>query len=168
VSKYTGNFINYLVRLYEQDRRAMAIFRRSLAFAPGTWPQSYRYVEFITKDWHERDARRLALYAVAGLFASHPQQSEQSLASALRVVMLKRESASIEQRFISMLSADASNIVDYLRQVIRLLAADGVGLNYVGLLGDLQVWMNPQLSPDKLRQKWARDFYRTLSSSTVT
>jgi len=169
VSEYTEKFINYLAGLSEQGRGAMAILRRSLAFAPGTWPQSYPYVErFVAKDWHAQDARRLALYAVAGLFASHPQRSEQSLASALGGVMLKRESASIELRFISILGADASNIVDYLRQVIPLLVADGVGLDYVSLLGDLQVWMNPQLNPDRLRQKWARDFYRTLSSSTVT
>jgi len=164
MSERSEKFIDYLSRLHAQDRGAMAVLRRSLAFAPGSWPPSYPYIErFVAADWHAHDAKRLALYAVAGLFARHPQMSEHSLAYALGIVMHKRESPSIEQRFITLLGADANNIVHYLRQIISLLAAEAIGLNYVRLLDDLQRWMDPQSNPDSLRQHWARDFYRALT-----
>ncbi|KKW67376.1 CRISPR-associated protein Cse2 [Lampropedia cohaerens] len=154
-------FIQYLTTLAERDRGALATLRHSLAFAPGAYPRAFPYVErFAGAAAHERDARRLALYAVAALFARHPKQQAQSFASAFGQLFRKRGSASIENRFVALLEADAENIFDYLRQAISLLAVDDMGLNYATLLKDLSVWMNPNRNPDPLRQRWARDFYR--------
>lgn len=161
MSEHAEQFIAHLGALKERDRGALATLRHSLAFAPGCYPKAFPYVErFAGAVTHERDARRLALYAVAGLFARHSQQDSQSFASALGLLMSRRQSPSIEGRFIALLGADAENIVDYLRQSISLLAADSVGCDYARLLDDLSLWLNSAADPSVLRQRWARDFYR--------
>lgn len=170
MSEHAQEFISYLQSLKERDRGALATLRHSLAFEPGAYPSAFPYVErFAGAAVHERDARRLALYAVAGLFARHPLHGGQTFAAAMGELMSRRKSDSIEKRFIALLSADPENIVDYLRQSISLLAAEGVGCDYAQLLDDLSRWMNPfadQSERDRLRQRWARDFYRALQSET--
>lgn len=166
MSEHAEQFIAHLIALKERDRGALAALRHSLAFSPGCYPKAFPYVErFAGAAVHERDARRLALYAVAGLFARHPQQGSQSFAAALGEVMARRQSSSIEGRFIALLGADAGNIVDYLRQAVSLLAADGIGCDYARLLDDLSQWLNPTIDPSRLRQRWARDFYQAAKAS---
>ncbi|SHF70896.1 CRISPR system Cascade subunit CasB [Lampropedia hyalina DSM 16112] len=169
-------FVEYLMTLRERDRGALAALRHSLAFEPGAYPKAFPYVErFAGAATHERDARRLALYAVAGLFARHPETAAQTFAAAFGQLARKRKagsekeySTSIENRFVALLGADAENIFDYLRQAISLLAADDIGLNYVQLLADLSQWMNPNAYTDRLRQRWARDFYRAAQAEVET
>lgn len=161
MSEHAERFIEHLSALRERDTGAMAALRHSLTFDPGTYPRAFPYVErFVGADRPANDARRLALYAVAGLFARHPEPQNRSFAAAFGELLRKRESQSIEQRFIALLEADADNILDYLRQAISLLAAEDIGLDYARLLGDLTVWMNPSADRDRLRQRWAREFYR--------
>ena len=161
MSEHAERFIDHLSALRERDTGAMAALRHSLTFEPGMYPRAFPYVErFVAADRLAHDARRLALYAVAGLFARHPEQQNRTFATAFGELLCKRESQSIEQRFIALLEADSDNILDYLRQAISLLAAEDIGLNYVRLLDDLTVWMNPNADLDRLRQRWAREFYR--------
>jgi len=170
VSEHAREFIDYLQAIKDRDRGALAILRHSLAFEPGAYPPAFPYVErFAGAAAHERDARRLALYAVGGLFARHSMQDAQSLAASLGALMRRRESPSVEKRFIALLGADAENIFDYLSQAISLLAADNIGCDYARLLDDLTRWMNPAADPDerdRLRQRWARDFYRAAEAET--
>jgi CRISPR system Cascade subunit CasB len=171
VSEHAEKFIAHLQLLKERDRGALATLRHSLAFDPGTYPQAFPYVErFAGADAHERNARRLALYAVAGLFARHPVRTSESFATAFGKLMHHRNSASIEQRFVALLGADAENVFEYLKQAISLLAADGLGCDYAQLLDDLSRWLNPTLHEqrDRLRQHWARDFYRALQTESET
>lgn len=177
MSQHSEEFVKHLDSLKENDRGAMAALRHSLAFEPGAYPRAFPYVErFAGAAVHERDARQLALYAVAGLFARHPMQAAQSFATAFGELMLRRSkpkepNKSIENRFIALLSADAENVVDYLRQAFSLLNADKIGCDYACLLDDLSTWINPSADPanrDRLRQRWARDFYRALLSDVQT
>lgn len=161
----TQDFVAHLEGLLrEKDNAALAKLRHSLAFPPGAYPPAFAQVErFVPADAHERDGYRLALYVGAGLFAHHPQQVSRSFASAFADLQRKRESGSIEQRFVALLGADPDNIAHYLRQATTLLAADGIGFDYVQLIEDLGRWMNPYIDPvrrDRIRQHWARDFYR--------
>jgi CRISPR system Cascade subunit CasB len=164
--KLSVSFIDYLQKLKSENRGALATLRHSLAFAPGMYPRALPYVErFVNQKAHEHDAHRLALYAVAALFARHPAQTQTSFAAAFGELPSRRASKSIEQRFITLLEADAENIVDYLRQAISLLAADNIGCNYTHLLEDLSIWMNRSANPERrnrLRQRWARDFYSAI------
>lgn len=173
MSEHAQSFVAHLEALKSGNRGALAALRHSLAFQPGCYPKAFPYVErFAGAAAHERDARRLALYAVAGLFARHElHQSGRSFASAFGELLRLRSkpnepNKSIEGRFIALLEADAENIFDYLRQVVSLLAADGIGCDYARLLDDLSQWMNPHSGIDRLRQRWARDFYRAAQAVT--
>jgi CRISPR system Cascade subunit CasB len=179
-SEHAQKFIAHLQYLKERDRGALATLRHSLAFEPGTYPNAYPYVErFVSTEANERDSRRLAPYAVAGLYARHPEASGQSFAAAFGELCKRRKPesekkdavSSLEKRFVSLLASDAENIHDYLLQAISLLAAEKVGCNYSKLLDDLSTWMNPRADVerlDRLRQRWARDFYRALDTEPAT
>lgn len=160
-------FVKHLQRL-SGDPGAMATLRHSLAFSPGDYPRAYPLVErFAPRDGHERDARRLARYAVAALFAAHPESRTCSLAAALGQLMRDKQRPSLEKRFIALLEADADGVVDHLRQAVSLLAADGMGFDHAALLIDLEVALDDRAWPakrDQLKRRWARDFYRTLQT----
>lgn len=167
MSDLANDFLKHLEGLHSRNPGAMAVLRRSLSFAPGSHPPTYPHVErFVARDAPPYDSGRLALYAVAGLFAMHPKQADRSLAASFGELMRRRESDSIEKRFVALLGADAENVTEYLRQVVSLLAADDIGLDYAALLDDLRYLLNPRLAPesrDRTRQVWARDFYRALN-----
>lgn len=172
MSEFAEKFVEHLQALQQRNRAAMAILRRSLAFAPGACPPAYPYVErFVASSKSAADAGRLALYATAALFALHPSHGSRTLAGSLGALMRQRDSSSIENRFVALLGADAGNLPDYLRQTVSLLAADDLALNYVALLDDLSLWLNPHLDPDwrdRIRQRWARDFYRELEAKNIS
>jgi CRISPR system Cascade subunit CasB len=170
-------FIQYLIDLgKKKDRGPLAALRHSLAFEPGQYLKALPLVEpFVAKEWHAQDSRRLALYAVAGLYAKHPKHQQGKAVSAAFGEFQKDRrnegrSNSLERRFIALLEADDSAVLDHLRQVIALLASADMGLDYRQLLHDLNIWLNAQ-SPnlDKIKQRWARDFYiANLSSDEET
>jgi CRISPR system Cascade subunit CasB len=172
MSEHAQSFVSYLVGLKEIDRGALAHLRRSLGFDPGAYPPSYPYVErFVGADRHADDPRRKAMYLAAGLFALHPaHQAGVSVATALCKVARARESASIEQRFIALLGAEPESLPNLLRQTVSLLAADNQAFDYVGLVDDLARWLEPKNpeARDRLRQRWARDFYRAYAFSTTS
>ena len=164
-------FIDYLTVLAQRDRGALAILRRSLAFAPGAYPPAYPIVErFVGADRHANDPWRLALYLTAGLYALHPKhQPDTTLATALCRLGIVRKSDSIEQRFVALLGADPEHLPQMLRPVVTLLASDGQGLDYERLLTDTALWLRPFDidGRDRLRQRWARDFYRVLDAANA-
>jgi CRISPR system Cascade subunit CasB len=163
------DFVRYLQKLADDNRGAMAALRRSAGFAPGAYPPAFPYVErYLADDIHANDRRRVARYLVAMLFALHPKHaSGSSLAAAFGHLLRKRESDSIEKRFIALLAADAEQLPVHLRQAVSLLAADEFGCDYASLEGDLIHWLNPfdVDRRDRVRQRWARDFYRVLGAA---
>ncbi|GAB6049884.1 type I-E CRISPR-associated protein Cse2/CasB [Hydrogenophilus islandicus] len=169
MSDHAASFIAYLIGLQDRDRAALAHLKRSLAFDPGAYPQAYPYVErFVGAECHAEDPHRLAMYLTAGLFALHPLHQEgSSLAAALGRVGRNHQSGSIEERFIALLSAEAESLPTLLRQCVSLLAADGVGCDYAQLLADLTRLLDPWNleARDRVRQRWARDFYRAFEAA---
>lgn len=162
-------FIDYLQRLAESNRGALAELRRSLTFAPGTAPRVFPYVEpFIAADEHPDSARRQAHYLVAGFYALHPQQQGVTLAKAMGILYRKQElSPSIESRFIALLESDSETLCEPLRHCITLLRSHELAIDYHSLLRDLIDWLNPVYPErlDKLRRRWATDFYRIATTS---
>lgn len=167
MSEHAQAFICHLSALAEKDRGALSALRRSLGFAPGALPAAYPYVEpFVGAEKHAEDPYRLALYLTAGLFALHPQQRDNtSFAAAFGTLSRLRESASLEKRFIALLSAEPESLPTLLRQVIALLASEQLPFDYAQLLTDLSYWLSPFAhgARDRLRQQWARDYYRHLA-----
>lgn len=164
-------FIDHLLRLNDQDRGALAALRHSLAFAPGDDPKAFPYVErFVGRDWHPADARRLAMYAVAGLFAAHPVVHERSLPAALGKLLREKGRPSLELRFRALLEADSDGVMPHLRQSVSLLAADGLGYDHAGLLCDLAAWLDERADPtrrDEIKRRWARAFYGALQAEAA-
>jgi CRISPR system Cascade subunit CasB len=172
MSMHAQSFVAHLSGLAEHDRGALAHLRRSLGFTPGAFPRAYPYVErFVGPNRHANDPWRKALYLTAGLFARHGEHRDgETLASALGRLARDRESVSIEQRFIALLGAEPEGLPNLLRQVVALLAADGRACDYTRLLDDLGVWLRPLDSDgrDRIRQRWARDFYRSYDATPDT
>lgn len=163
------DFINHLKRLGDNDRGALAVLRRAAGFAPGAYPPAFPYVErFVPHEEHAQGRRRLARYMVATLFSLHPEHSAgTSLAAAFGRLMRERDSASLEKRFVALLAAEPEELPVHLRNVVALLSSDGIACDYAALEGDLAHWLNPfgTESRDRVRQQWARDFYRAVESS---
>jgi CRISPR system Cascade subunit CasB len=163
-----ADFIDYLKRLAEKDRGALAVLRRGAGFAPGTYPPAFPYVERFVPNEHAQDRRRLARYLVATLFALHPEHvAGTSLAAAFGRLMRKRDSPSLEKRFVALLAAEPEELPVYLRNVVSLLTADSIACDYAALETDLVQWLNSHGTEarDRVRQQWARDFYRALEST---
>lgn len=159
-------FVAYLQGLAEHDRGALAALRRSLSFDPGTYAPAMPWVEpFAVKDG-SRESMRQALYLTAGLFATNPKHSPHApLARGLGRVKIKRGSDSIERRFIALLGADAQSMPVHLRHAMALLAADELPCDFARLADDLARWLDPwqDEARDRVRQRWAREFYRQLA-----
>lgn len=160
-------FVSHLLELAKSNRGAMAELRRSLSHEPGTHVGAFPYVERHAGTRHAHDAYRKALYLVAGLFALHPeQQGGHSFAAAYGRLGEQRKrsqkSDGIERRFIALLSADADSLPAHLRQAVALLVADDIPFDYVRLLNDVAIWLDPRRLDrlDVIRQRWAQDFYR--------
>ncbi|RYU60496.1 type I-E CRISPR-associated protein Cse2/CasB [Methylolobus aquaticus] len=170
MSELAQSFIAHLAGLKEHDRGAFAHLKRSLGFEPGAYPRAYPYVErFVGADRHADDPWRKALYLTAGLYASHPQHvTNTSLSAAFGHLARARGSASLETRFIALLGASPDSLSSLLRQVVSLLAADGFPCDYSKLLDDLARWYeafdhSDEQKRDRVRQGWARDFYRAFA-----
>lgn len=169
MSEHASDFIAHLQGLARRDRGALSALRRSLGFEPGSYPPAFPAVErFVAQD-SDSPAQRQALYLTAALFAMHPVQVDRrSLASALGLAMQNRGSESLEKRFIALLGADAPGLPNHLRQAVSLLAADDLGYDHAALLGDLARLLQPwsDETRDRVRQRWARDFYRAGTQPT--
>jgi CRISPR system Cascade subunit CasB len=166
MSEYSESFVAHLQTLAKRDRGALADLRRSQGFAPGAFPPAYPVVERFAARDGTREALRQALYLTAGLFGAHPRhQRGPSLAAALAQAMRERQSLSIERRFIALLSADAEALPTHLRYAVQLLAANDTAIDFAVLLDDLAIWLDGWKPDerDRVRQRWARDFYRQVA-----
>lgn len=158
-----SGFIDWLEKLNEQDNKARAVLRRSLAFDPGQYVHAFPYVEPFVRD---DDAwRREMHYLTAGLWAAHWREGwmgpSLSLAKACATHWQQSGSVSTERRFINLLDADREQLPHRLRQMISLLKEKNI--DFDALLKDLVNWNHER---KRTQNNWARDFYRTLNPDT--
>lgn len=93
---------------------------------------------------------------LAGLFALHPVSGSSSLAAALRRVMWRTESESVESRFRAMLSAGRDELDTHLRHAVTLVAGHDEGIDWSDLHKAIRYWDH---GDDFVRRRWARDFW---------
>ena len=159
-----SGLIAWLEQLNEQDSKAKAVLRRSLAFDPGQHIPAFPYVESFLKGEVE-GWRRQMHYLVAGLWAAHWREGRAGaplpLAKACALHQLGSGSASTERRFINLLDADREQLPHRLRQMVALLGEQPIDFDI--LLNDLLHWNSER---KRTQNDWARDFYRTLSPSS--
>lgn len=135
---------------------AKAALRRSLAFDPGAWPGAFAYVE----PWviNSGPWERQATYLVAGLQAlSRAQSANGDLGSAAAALRKSTDSASVEQRFLALLDADADELPHRLRQMVTLMSSANIAPDWGTLRKDLRWWRNGERT---VQQRWARSYYR--------
>ncbi|WP_406691499.1 type I-E CRISPR-associated protein Cse2/CasB [Saccharopolyspora sp. ID03-671] len=153
--------------LVSEARRTLAQLRRS-----------------ITEHRHEHDALALvfehqppraeeqAWLTIAGLFALAPQTggSRLPLGAALQQLDRQRASGTAQKRLRQLLAADAHSLPQHLRSALRLLANDGITVNFHALLDDLVILLHPVHDENKTRDvqwRWARDFHRKTSTNNT-
>lgn len=147
-------------------RTALAELRRGLRGAPRDRLIVGKYIApFLgaeprpdQPEWQEERQRwqEECCYLVASLFASHPAHAAGvSMGAALEKI--NGESGSIEGRFQLLLAVRPEGLRGPLRQVVSLLAARGVALDWRLLLTDLWHWNHPE---KRAQQRWARHFYK--------
>lgn len=113
---------------------------------------------FEVSEWQQED-----YFLVATLFplAPHHEQAG-SLGATLRQVRQGRgganRSISLERRFQTLINCEREQLPFRLRQAVRLVAADGLGINWALLLRDLMDW-NRDGKPVQFH--WARDYWST-------
>lgn len=156
-------FIGYLLNLAKEgkeDRGALADLRSGLGKQPGEMARVHKHVvPYLPK---ENDNDRW-YYLIATLFGAFPQyHGGHSLGAAFRP--LRQKSDSMEARFVALLNAHPDDLDDHLRHTVSLLKANEQPLDWFLLFQDLLQWDN-QCGNVQLR--WARDFYKTYSDSTI-
>ena len=156
-----SGFIEWLETLNENDTKARAVLRRSLAFTPGSFIPAYPYVEPFVKD-EESFWRREVCYLVAGVWAAYWRADRTggpiSIGKACAAYYLSRnKTKSVERRLISLLDADSDQLAHRLRQMIALLKE--YSIDFDDLFKGLLDWRNDQ---KRTQKGWARDFYQNI------
>jgi CRISPR system Cascade subunit CasB len=70
-----------------------------------------------------------------------------------------------ERRFVQLLDSDADELAWRLRQIIQLVASQGVTLDWPALLDDLLRWGSPYRS---VQTRWARTFWGSSSDQDTS
>jgi CRISPR system Cascade subunit CasB len=154
-----GKFVEFLKSLAENENRgALAALRRGLSSEGAAAAGMHRYV---ARWLHEKDGLwdEQCFYLVAALFGRYPCTIApgHNFGGSYRQLHLKKESESLERRFVALLAADADSVGVHLRHAISLLAAEDIAVNWARLLGDLRWWGQPE---HRVQRRWAREFWK--------
>ncbi len=154
--------VGYLKKLAaRQDRAALAHLRRGLGRKPGESMEMYPYVgRFIDQETDAAHDR--AVFLTAALFAEYPEAAQNARDLGRSVRLIAEQSDSIERRFVALLDADAEDLHYYLRQMVGLLKANGIALNWQQLFKDIRGWENPGR---RVQRTWARSFWGSAESN---
>lgn len=151
-------FVAYIDGLGAEGR---AVLRRSLAFAPGTWPPAFRYVERWVGAGAGSWERRMTYLAAAMQALSRAERHFSDVGAAAQALTVSTGSQSVEARFLNLLDADDEQLPNRLRQMVSLMSSRGIAPEWSGLRKDLLRWR----TEDRwVQQKWARSYYAPASN----
>lgn len=156
------NFISALQRLC-QDRGHAAALRRY-------WSDTTRYqsLPVLGRLGAIGDER---MSTVAALYAVHPNHREgQGIGRAAYGLGKPSDVEHPYDRHFRRLLAcdDLSDLAAQLHRLVKRLERDGIGLDYAGLLKDLNFWTSskrPELK-SKVKTDWAKDFWQAPNIET--
>ena len=149
------NFITALERL---DAAGRARLKRSAGRTLGEARDVHRvFFQALPYEVVGRAIEEETYFLVATLYPlADPRGGGVSLGATLRQVRQRRESASLDRRFQSLIDSDRAQLPFRLRQSVRLAAATEQAVDWSQLLGDLLGWER-DARPVQLR--WARDYF---------
>ncbi len=152
-------FIQMLTGFHRQENRAaLAMLRRGLGKQPGEAMEVYRYIGNFAANTKSK-THEDALHTVATLFGLYPSASREgnpydsNLGAS--VSDIKTNSDSIEKRFVALLDAHSDDLPNHLRQMVGLLKANGVTINWLQLLKDINWWDSDGRD---VQRRWAKSF----------
>jgi CRISPR system Cascade subunit CasB len=151
-----AEFLNGLAA--KTNRGALAALRRGLSSEGAASAGMHRYVA----GWlHEKDGPwdEQCFYLVAALFGRYPctKTASHNFGGSYRQLQLKRESESLERRFVALLASDSDSVGVHLRHAISLLASEDIAVDWAQLLRDLRWWGQPER---RVQRRWAREFWK--------
>jgi CRISPR system Cascade subunit CasB len=161
-------FIAYLERLATDAQRrhgthrgALADLAAELGKQPGSSVRSVRWLARWTA--HVSQSERARHHLVAALFAAHPASTPAGNLglTMARIALARGVTASLEQRFVALLEADAEDVGHHLRGLVGLARAADVPLDWAQLLADLRRWEDPLR---QVQTKWALGFWASEAS----
>lgn len=168
-AKRRGAFIKHLRLLEARDdgssRAGLAALRAGLRGKDGIAVEMMPHVAPYLGEREQPGDRWF--FAVAALFALHPLATDERLSLGGSFGGLRQNSDSIEKRFQLLLASDEEDLFERLKQIVSLLKADNVPVNWYTLLTDLTTnsWDDPERT---LQLRWARDFYRSTSTRSAS
>jgi len=131
-----------------QLRRASG---RTMAEARDTLALFYRLLSPGVPKRHES-----LYFVVATLFPLTPQADSGNLGQALRSARTDHNERGLDRRMQVLLDADESQLPFRLRQAVRMLASNRVGLDWALLLHDLLFWGHGERF---VQRQWARSYF---------
>lgn len=159
-----------------EQKAALANLRSGVGCVPGGKPGLWgEYLLNMPEEMYspsgEPSYAEWAVYTALTLFALHQQGKEpdsecmnaegQPLGrAAARLVRDEEDRPRIWRRFGAVASAeDMAELTVYLRALVQLLRAEGIGLDYPRLAADLFDYQHSSRR-DRVRLRWGQDFYR--------
>jgi CRISPR type I-E-associated protein CasB/Cse2 len=146
------------LRRMRNDRGKLAALRRSLTDNPRLRSEAWPIIIGLGGQIDSP-----AYTALAGLFATHPEESTlRNFGETCRAIAAGTDGKipdSFETRFRRLIVSD---VTGQLRAWVRLAASKSVGINYESLLADLLNW--PWYADD-IRVKWAKSFWHANGSA---
>lgn len=161
----SSSFFSALERRASTDSSVVATLRRCMAAdRPELHAPAFPLVEPLLHG--EPAYTRPMAYLAAGCWASAVRQGRGkpvALPEALRQMAKSAQGA--ERRFVQLLDSDADELAWRLRQIIQLVASQGVTLDWPALLDDLLRWGSPYRS---VQTRWARTFWGSSSDQDTS
>jgi len=152
------------LRRRKEDRGLMADLRCALVESKRhrAWPYLARFGGI------GDEFRAQAVQTIAGLYATHPNESNQTDAdfgSLCRKFLSEEERGKIAtaegvgpvtRRFQHVLAADREEVFDRVTRLVLRAKAQDIPVNYGKLADDLLAW---ETRPDRVRTRWAQSFW---------
>ncbi len=152
-------FIKMLVTFHTQENRAaLAMLRRGLGKQPGEAMEVYRYIGNFAANAKSK-THEDCLHTVATLFGLYPSPNREgeygNLGISVSELAEKSNRDSIEKRFVALLDSHSDDLPNHLRQMVGLLKANDVRINWLQLLNDINWWDDERRD---VQRRWAKSF----------
>jgi CRISPR system Cascade subunit CasB len=155
--KFIGRLEKYIK---DEDRAALAHFRRGLGKEPWTATEMFPYIAGWTANLSRREEN--AYFLVASLMGLYPTYSWKPTEQIKRnnlgksLSFMKADGDSVEKRFVALLNADDEDFSEHLRQIVSLLKSKEIQINWLQLLKDIKHWSSDSRS---VQRSWAKEFW---------
>lgn len=170
----TSRLVDWLHDLEKaQDRGTLAALRRGLLLEPHQFYELFRVVPaWVVEGKSRAEVERQLM--VAALFAFHrgtfaTEQLEErwrNLGESLRELARRRAvpdedgkweiPEALKRRMDALLAAHSDDLFSHLRQMIRMLAAEDIPVDWDALLSDIRRWDSEDR---RVQWGWSRSFY---------